>query len=96
MTNSRAERAIRPFAVHHKNWLFADTVAGANANAVYYSLIGSTKLNIYKYLNYLLDSLPQLDGIYTEENLERFLPWSDELPDDVRNFDGEYKEMELG
>lgn len=32
----------------------------------------------------------------TEENLERFLPWSDELPDDVRNFDGEYKEMELG
>ena len=98
MTNSRAERAIRPFAVHRKNWLFADTVAGANANAVYYSLIESAKLNnlnIYKYLNYLLDSLPQLDGIQTEESLERFLPWSDELPDDVRNFDGEYKEMEL-
>ena len=100
MTNSRAERAIRPFAVHRKNWLFADTVAGAgaNANAVYYSLIESAKLNnlnIYKYLNYLLDSLPQLDGIQTEESLERFLPWSDELPDDVRSFDGEYKEMEL-
>lgn len=98
MTNSRAERVIRPFAVHRKNWLFANIVAGANANAVYYSLIESAKLNnlnIYKYLNYLLDSLPQLDGIQTEESLERFLPWSDELPDDVRNFDGEYKEMEL-
>lgn len=98
-TNSRAERAIRPFAVHRKNWLFADTVACANANAVYYSLIESAKLNnlnIYKYLNYLLDSLPQLDGLQTEENLEKFLPWSDELPNDVRNFNGEYKEMELG
>lgn len=39
LTNSRAERSIRPFAVHRKNWLFADTVDGANANAVYYSLI---------------------------------------------------------
>lgn len=37
-----------------------------------------------------------MDGLQTEENLEKFLPWSDELPDDVRNFDGEYKEMELG
>ena len=26
LTNSKAERAIRPFAVHRKNWLFADTV----------------------------------------------------------------------
>ena len=31
----------------------------------------------------------------TEENLKRFFPWSDELPDDVRNFDSEYKEMKL-
>ena len=51
LTNSRAERAIRPFAVHRKNWLFADSVEGAKANAVYYSLIESAKvnnLNIYK------------------------------------------------
>ena len=51
LTNSRCERAIRPFAVHRKNWLFADTVDGAKANAVYYSFIESAKmnnLNIYK------------------------------------------------
>ena len=98
MTNSRAERAIRPFAVHRKNWLFADTVAGANANAVYYSLIESAKLNnlnIYKYLNYLLDSLPQLENEQTEDELEKFLPWSDKLPDDVKNFNGEYEELKL-
>lgn len=98
MTNSRAERAIRPFAVHRKNWLFADTVNGANANAVYYSLIESAKLNnlnIYKYLNYLLDTLPQLETEQTEEDLEKFLPWSNDLPEDVKNFDGEYGELKL-
>ena len=63
LTNSRAERAIRPFAVHRKNWLFADTQEGAKANAVYYSLIESAKinkLNIYKYINYLLEELPRI------------------------------------
>ena len=28
-----AENAIRPFALGRRNWLFADTVAGANASA---------------------------------------------------------------
>lgn len=98
LTNSRAERAIRPFAVHRKNWLFADSVEGAKANAVYYSLIESAKvnnLNIYKYINYLLNTLPQLEEAQSEKDLEKYLPWSEELPDDVRNFDGEYKELEL-
>lgn len=98
LTNSRAERAIRPFAVHRKNWLFADSVEGAKANAVYYSLIESAKvnnLNIYKYINYLLKTLPQLEEAQSEKDLEKYLPWSEELPGDVRNFDGEYKELEL-
>ena len=41
ITNSLAERAIKPFAVHRKNWLFADSVAGAKANAIMYSFIES-------------------------------------------------------
>ena len=98
LTNSRAERAIRPFAVHRKNWLFADSVAGAKANAVYYSLIESAKLNnlnIYKYINYLLSELPQIDGYIDEDKLEKYLPWSEGLPNDIRNFEGEYKECEI-
>ena len=77
LTNSKAERAIRPFAVHRKNWLFADTIEGAKANAVYYSLIESAKannLNIYKYIKYLLDELPQLEGEQTEDTIEKYLP----------------------
>ena len=98
LTNSKAERAIRPFAVHRKNWLFADTVEGAKANAVYYSLIESAKvnnLNIYKYMNYLFEVLPQLEEEQTEDTIEKYLPWSKELPEDILNFEGTYKELEL-
>ena len=98
LTNSLAERAIRPFAVHRKNWLFADSVEGANANAVLYSLIESAKLNklnVNKYINYLLEQIPQLDNPTNETILEKFLPWSKELPDDVLNFEGSYKELIL-
>lgn len=97
LTNSLAERAIRPFAVHRKNWLFADSVEGANANAVLYSLIESAKLNklnVNKYINYLLEQLPQLENL-DENSLERYLPWSTELPTDVLNFEGSYKELNL-
>lgn len=99
MTNSKAERAIRPFAVHRKNWLFADSVEGAKANAIYYSLIESAKannLNIYKYIKYLLDELPQLEDEQTEDAIEKYLPWSKELPEDILNFQGTYKEIDLG
>lgn len=96
LTNSRCERSIRPFAVHRKNWLFADSVEGANANAIYYSFIESAKLNnlnIHKYINYLLKELPQLDREQQEEDITKYLPWSKELPDEIRNYDCEYKEL---
>ena len=90
LSNSIAERAIRPFAVHRKNWLFADSVEGAKANAVIYSLIESAKannINVYKYIKYLLDSLPQLDNITNENELSKYLPWSKELPEEILNYE---------
>lgn len=97
LTNSREERAIRPFAVHRKNWLFADTPEGAKANAIYYSIIETAKinkLNIYKYIKYLLEKLPQLEREQTQDAIEKYLPWSKELPEDILNFQGTYKEIE--
>ena len=98
LTNSKAERSIRPFAVHRKNWLFADTEAGAKANAIYYSLIESAKvnkLNIYKYIKYLLDELPQIEEAQEEKDVEKYLPWSKELPAEILNYQGTYKELNL-
>lgn len=98
LSNSLAERAIRPFAVHRKNWLFSDTQAGANTNATMYSLIESAKLNnlnIWKYINYLLEELPQIENLSNEKILSRYLPWSKDLPIEVRNFEGEYEELKV-
>lgn len=98
LTNSRCERSIRPFAVHRKNWLFADTQDGARANAIYYSLIETAKvnhLNINKYIRYLLETLPQLNGEQTEEEIEKYLPWSEKLPEDILNFQGTYEDLKI-
>jgi transposase len=43
--NGSTERIIRPFAIGRKSWLFADTVAGAEANATFYSIITTIRLN---------------------------------------------------
>ena len=84
LTNNAAERAIRPFVMGRKNWLFSDTDKGADASARCYSIIESAKLNnlnVFGYLTYLLTELPKLGAEPTAEQLDRFMPWSKSLPD---------------
>ena len=84
--NSASERAIRPFCVGTKNWLFINTVKGANASATVYSVCETAKansLNPYRYLEYILTELPKLadkDGNIDTNKLDYLLPWSDDLP----------------
>lgn len=52
---------IRPFAVGRNNWLFADTVKGAEASAALYSLIvmaRANKLNSFLYLKAVFSLIP--------------------------------------
>ena len=73
--NNAAERAIRPFAIGRKNWLFMGNPKGAEAAAVIYSLIETAKgngIDPYKYLRYLLQTIPSI----APENLESLLPWN--------------------
>ena len=44
-------------------------------------------------LPYLLQVLPQLEGEQTEEQIEKYLPWSKDLPEDILNYEDGYKEM---
>jgi hypothetical protein len=55
LSNNRAENAIRPFVIGRKNWLFSDTVHGAESSAVIYSLIETAKANGQKPEAYLID-----------------------------------------
>ena len=73
--NNQAENAIRPFAIGRKNWLFANSQAGAQASANLYSLIQTAKandLNPYDYLKQVFIALPNAD---TVGDIEALLPW---------------------
>ena len=59
VSNNRAKRIIKPFVMGRKNWLFANTPAGAQASAVIYSLM-ETGLDPYKYLLWVLREAPRL------------------------------------
>ena len=74
LDNNLAENAIRPFVLGRKNWLFCDTVPGAEANARLYSLIETARannLNPHLYLKHLFEKLPHAD---TSDQLKSLLP----------------------
>lgn len=75
LDNNRAENAIRPFVVGRKNWLFCDTVAGANASARLYSLIETAKANGLEPHAYLTRLFTELPIAHTVEDIEALLPF---------------------
>ena len=79
-TNNASENAIRPFTVGRKNWLFSQSVEGAGASAVVYTMVEMAKahnLHIYEYLKYVLEQRP--DNTWTDEQLSELAPWSEKL-----------------
>ena len=87
ISNNLCESHIRPFATGRKSWLFADTPQGATASAVAYTLAESAKangLNVYEYFRHILTQMPNVDFYNHPEEIEKLLPWSDELPEICR------------
>ena len=75
MDNNLVENAIRPFVVGRKNFLFCDTVRGANASTNLYSLIETAKANgiePYQYLRHVFTELPKAE---TVDSIEALLPF---------------------
>jgi len=80
LSNNRAERSIKPFVMGRKNFLFANTPAGAVSSAVIYSLIETAKenhLDPYRYLLWVMKSAPKLsleDSAWAEKLLPEMAP----------------------
>ncbi|MCQ2508708.1 MAG: IS66 family transposase, partial [Dorea sp.] len=78
LSNSAAERKVKSYVMGRKNFLFHNSVKGAEASSIIYSLIETAKmnnLNVYEYLYQLLLYMP---GYKKEpEGMEDMLPWSD-------------------
>ena len=58
--NNLTENAVRPFVIGRKAWLFANSVAGANASANLYSLVETAKANGHEPYAYIKKVLTEL------------------------------------
>ena len=80
LDNNRAERAIKPFVIGRKNWLFSNTPNGAESSAISYSIVQTcllNKLNPYQYLAHVLDVLANKK--VSEIDLDKIMPYSLEM-----------------
>jgi transposase len=74
--NNRSERAIKPFAIGRKGWLFADSVEGANAAATIFSLVETCKyhgIEPYNWFRYVLQQMPLCK---TDAEIEALMPFN--------------------
>lgn len=69
--NGWIERAIRKFAIGRNNWLFSDTVDGARASSLFYSLVVTAKLNGVDPYDALVEILRQINHAETIDDFER-------------------------
>jgi len=76
LDTNRVENAIRPFVIGRRNWLFCQTVAGADASARMYSLIESAKANGIEPHAYLVHLFTELSKATRAEHIESLLPWN--------------------
>ncbi|MDD7607059.1 MAG: transposase, partial [Candidatus Enterosoma sp.] len=80
MTNNAAERAIKPFVINRKNFLFCKTERGADATAELFSIIQTAQANLLipdQYLSYVMHHIKS-------KPIEDLLPWSDNIPEELR------------
>lgn len=89
LDNSEAERKIRNFVVSRKNFVLIDTMAGAEASAIMFSMSETLKANglkAHEYFKYVLTEMPKYMGKNFKDPsfVDDFLPWSDKLPPEVR------------
>ena len=82
LSNNLAEQKMRNIAIGRKNYLFSASEAGAQANAIVYTIVETAKENgidPFNYLNFLFEKLPNINFSRNPKLLEDFLPWTDNI-----------------
>ncbi len=69
--NGWIERAIRKFAIGRNNWMFCDSVEGAKASSLFYSLIITAKLNDKDPFAVMVEILNQINRAESIDDYER-------------------------
>ena len=74
--NNASERQARDVAVGRGNWLFFDSVDGADHGATFYSIVQSAKANGLDSRRYLELVLSRAPYIQDESQFEELMPWN--------------------
>lgn len=87
LDNNATEAALRTFCVHKHTWRLIDTIEGAKASAIAYSITETAKannLNPFRYLEFLLTELMEHQDDTNRDFLKNLLPWSEKIPENCR------------
>ena len=83
MDNNATESALRSFCLHKHTWKLIDSLDGANASAIIYSITETAKannLNPFRYLEHVLTVLKDHQDDREYSFIDDILPWSEKLP----------------
>ena len=68
----------------HTGLSISDSLKTVRKSVLIYETIILNGLKPYVYLTYVLDQIRQMGSFPKPEELDRLLPWSDDLPDEFR------------
>ena len=74
--NNRSERAIKPFVIGRKNWMFSSSTKGADASSILFSLVQTCKehnVDVFAYFKLVLDSVAKCTN---EDEIQLLLPYN--------------------
>ncbi len=76
MTNNISERAIKPFVIARKNFLFNATCDGASSSAIIFSLQQTARANLLDSEKYITKVLELIKPNMSNDELDNLLPWN--------------------
>lgn len=79
LDNNLTEQQIKPLVIARKNFLFCDSVDGAKALCLHFSLIRTAKAHGWDPYHYYVQLLKSLPHCNTVEDYEKLLPWNMKL-----------------
>lgn len=74
--NNRSERAIKPFVIGRKNWLFNTSTKGADASSILFSLVQTCKehgVDVFAYFKYAIENVGKCTN---EQDIQALLPYN--------------------
>lgn len=88
MYNNATESALRSFCLHKHAWKLINSLDGANASAIIYSITETAKannLNPSQYLEHVLTVLKDHQDDREYSFIDDILSWSEKLPEICRS-----------